>query len=78
MKKLVFGCALMLLGAICGTGWILAWCVIVGPNTPIDWTFPVATILNVLWGRLDFFIALLFYAISVCGACIALNALKRE
>ena len=78
MKKLIFGCALMLLGAICGTGWILAWCIIVGPDTPIIWTFPVATILNVLWGRFDSFIALLFYIISVYGACIAIKELKKE
>ena len=32
MKKLILGCALMLLGAICGTGWVIAQAVRVEPG----------------------------------------------
>ncbi len=78
MKRLVFGCALMLLGAICGTGWIVAWCILVGPDTQVVWTFPVATLLNVIWGRLDAYIALLFYIISAYGAYIAIRELRKD
>lgn len=77
MKKLVFGCALMLFGAICGTGWIIAWCILVGPDTQVTWTFPVATVLNAIWGKLDLYIALLFCIISGYGAFIAIKELKK-
>ena len=32
MKKLIFGCTLMLCGAVCGTGWVIAQALLVEPG----------------------------------------------
>lgn len=75
MKKLIFGCMLMLCGAICGTGWLIAYSNLVQPGA---WS----SILNMFpiigFGRLDGYIVILFYVISIIGLVISLQALKEE
>lgn len=71
MKKLVFGCTLMLLGAICGTGMIIAHCC--ACVEPSAWS----TVLN-LFSGMDGFIAIAFYLIAVLGTAIAIKALKED
>ncbi len=75
MKKLIFGCTLMLLGAICGTGWLMAKASLVVPGA---WS----TILNVFpsggSGCLDGYIIILFYIIAIVGTVIAIKAVKEK
>lgn len=75
MKKLIFGCFLMLSGAICATGWLIAQAVRVEPGA---WS----TMLNMFpvigFGRPDGYIVILFYVISIIGAFIAMKSLKDE
>ena len=71
MKKLIFGCTLMLLGAICGTGWIIAHCC--ACVEPSAWS----TVLNVFSG-MDGFIAIAFYLNAVLGAVVAIKSLKED
>ena len=75
MKKLIFGCVLMLFGGICGTGWLIAFSNLVEPAA---WS----TLLNVFpivgFGRADGYIVLLFFAIAVLGAVLAIQALKED
>ena len=72
MKKFIFGCTLMLIGAICGTGWLLAYSNLVQPGA---WS----TMLNIwAFNRLDGYVIILFYAISIFGAIIALKSIKDK
>ncbi len=75
MKKLIFGCTLMLFGAICGTGWLIAQAVRIEPGA---WS----TMLNMFpiigFGRIDGYIVILFYFIAVVGAVIAIKSLKED
>lgn len=75
MKKLIFGCTLMLLGAICGTGWLIAQAVRIEPGA---WS----TMLNMFpiigFGRPDGYIVIFFYIIAIIGTVIAIKSLKDE
>lgn len=75
MKKRIFGRVLMLFGAICGTGWLPAFSNLVEPAA---WS----TLLNIFpivgFGHADGYIVLLFYAIAVLGAVLAVQALKED
>lgn len=75
MKKLIFGCTLMLCGIVGGTGWLIAYASLVQPGA---WS----TLLNILpfigFGRPDSWIVLLFYAVAAAGAVIAIRNLKEE
>lgn len=75
MKKLIFGCFLMLSGAICGTGWLIAQAVRVEPGA---WSTMLNMFPIVGFGRPDGYIVILFYLIAVIGAVIAAKALKEE
>lgn len=74
MKKLIFGCTLMLLGAICGTGWLISYASIVEAGA---WS----TMLNIFpiigFGRPDGYIVILFYTIAIVGTVVAIKALKE-
>ena len=70
MKKTIFGCTLILFGAICGTGWLNAYANIVQSGA---WS-TMFMILN----RPDGNIVLFFYLISIVGTVIAVKALKEE
>ena len=74
MKKLIFGCTLMLVGAICGTGWLMAYSSLVqaGAWSTMTNVFPIMG-----FGRVDGYIIILFYMISMIGAVIAIKALKE-
>lgn len=72
MKKLIFGCALMLCGIIGGTGWLIARVSIVQGGA---WS----TVLNVFdFGDIEGYIILLFYAIAVVGTIVATKALRED
>lgn len=72
MKRLIFGCALMLCGIIGGTGWLIASASIVQGGA---WS----TVLNVFdFGDVEAFIILLFYALAVVGTVVAIKALKED
>lgn len=72
MKKLIFGCALMLCGIIGGTGWLIACTSIVQGGT---WS----TVLNVFnFGRTECYIIILFYVIAVVGTVVATKTLKED
>lgn len=65
----------MLFGALCGTGWLIAYSNLVQPGA---WS----SMLNIFpifgFGRLDGYIIIIFYAISIIGLVISLQALKEE
>ena len=72
MKKLIFGCALMLCGIIGGTGWLIASATIVQGGA---WS----TVLNVFnFGRTECYIIILFYALAVVGTAVATKELKEN
>ncbi len=75
MKKLIFGCTLMLLGAICGTGWLVAYSSLVeaGAWSSLFNIFPI-----VGFGRKDGYVVILFYIIAVVGAVIAIRSIKQD
>ncbi len=70
MKKIIFGCVLMLCGAICGTGWIMAYTSLVQPGA---WS----SITNI-FGRPDGYIVILFYILAIAGAVIAIKAMRED
>lgn len=71
MKKFIFGCTLMLVGAICGTGWIVAHCC--ACVEPSAWS----TVMNIFSDK-DGFVALAFYLIAIIGTVIAIKDLKSN
>lgn len=71
MKKVIFGCTLMLVGVICGTGYILAFCsACVEPGA---WS----SMLNIFYNT-EGIIPIVFYLLSIFGAVIVIKALKEE
>ena len=73
MKKLIFGCTLVLFGAICGTGWLIACSKLVQPGA---WSSMLNIFPIVGFGGADGYIILIFYAIAIVGAVVAIKALK--
>ena len=72
MKKLIFGCTLMLCGIIGGTGWLIASASIVQGGA---WS----TVLNVFsFGKTEGYIIILFYVLAVVGVVVATKALKED
>ena len=72
MKKLIFGCALMLCGIIGGTGWLIASASIIQEGA---WS----TVLNVFdFGGIECYIILFFYVLAVIGIVVAAKALKED
>ena len=76
MKKLIFGCALMLCGVICGTGWLIAYCS--ACVEPSAWSTVLLIFPIIGFGRKDGYIVLLFYALAIYGAVLAVKALKED
>ncbi len=74
MKKLIFGCTLMLLGAICGTGWLISYASLVEAGA---WSTMLNMFPIVGFGELDGFIVILFYVIAIVGMVISIKALKE-
>ena len=71
MKKFILGCTLMLVGAICGTGWIVAHCC--ACVEPSAWS----TVMNIFSDK-DGVVALAFYLIAIIGTVIAIKDLKSN
>lgn len=69
MKKLIFGCTLMLVGIIGFAGCLIAETSLVQPGA---WS----GFLNLFFDDLESFIILAFFAISIVGTVIAVKALK--
>ncbi len=70
MKKLIFGCALMLYGAICGTGWLIARISLVQPGA---WSS-----IHFGFDELETYVILVSYALAIAGALIAIKAIKED
>lgn len=71
MKKLMWGCTLMLCGIIGGTGWLIACASIVQGGA---WS----TILNVFdFGRIECYIIIFFYTLSVVGTAVGIKGLRE-
>lgn len=72
MKKLIFGCVLMLCGVIGGTGWLIACASIVQDGA---WS----TIINVFdFGKHECYIIIFFYALAVVGTVVGIKGLREE
>lgn len=72
MKKLIFGCVLMLCGVIGGTGWLIAFASIVQESA---WS----TLMNIFdFGRPECYIIMFFYVLAIIGTIIAFKCLKEE
>lgn len=72
MKKLFFGCMLMLTGIIGGSSWLIAESNLIQPGS---WS----SMLNIFRSNsTGSVIILLFYAIAVVGGIIAIKALKED
>jgi len=65
MKKLIFGCTLMICGVVGGTGWLIPG----GAYSSIQ---------GFQFDNPECYIVLFFYAIAVLGTVIAVKALKDE
>lgn len=69
MKKFIFGCMLMVLGTIGGTGWLIAYVITSGTNrwpTLLD-SFPVIGI-----GCKESYVVIGFYCVSIIGFVFSL------
>ena len=74
MKKFIFGCMLMLCGAICGTGWLIAEASLVqGAWSTMMKLFP-----GIGYGLPSGYIILLFYIIAIIGTAIAAIELNEK
>ncbi|MCM1541974.1 MAG: hypothetical protein NC121_12030 [Blautia sp.] len=75
MKKLLFGCFLMLSGIIGGSAWLIAASNLVqdGAWSTMANIFPV-----IGFGRKDGYFVILFYALAVAGAVIAIKGMKED
>lgn len=75
MKKLIFGCMLMLCGILGGNAWLLAQAVRIEPGAWSSMTnmFPL-----IGFGRVDGYIVLFFYAVAIVGAVIAARAARSK
>lgn len=70
MKKLIFGCTLMLCGAVCGTGWAIARTLLVEPGA-------CSSLWSLFFSR-DGFPVLFFYGSGLAGAALALLSPVRD
>lgn len=70
MKKLIFGCALMISSIIVSSSWLIATACIVEPGA---WS----SIMTIFWDA-DGIVVILFFALAVLGAIIAIRSLKDD
>lgn len=70
MKKLIFGCALMISGMIGAFGWLIAKCAL-GWN----YTSPLSALTYDVQSIVVFVV---FIAVAICGAVIAVKSLKAD
>ena len=70
MKKLIFGCALIIGGIIGSSAWLIAHALLIEPGA---WS----SITNI-FGSIDGIVVLLFLGIAVLGAIISIQALRKD
>ncbi|MCH5314703.1 MAG: hypothetical protein J1E81_02225 [Eubacterium sp.] len=75
MKKLIFGCALMISGIIGSSAWLIAQAVRVEPGA---WSSMMNMFPIIGFGGPDGIIVILFFALAVLGAIIAIRSLKDD
>ncbi len=75
MKRFILGCVIMLCGAICGTGWLMAHISLVQPGawSPVTNMFPI-----IGFGGIDGYIVLFFYILAIVGALLAIKSTKED
>lgn len=72
MKKMLFGCILMLTGIVGGSSWLIAESNLIQPGA---WS----SMLNLFnFKSMGSVIIILFYALAVVGGIIAIKALKED
>lgn len=75
MKKFIFGCFLMLCGAMCGTGWLIAVSSLVQGGT---WSTMLNVFPGIGFGRPDGYVIFMFYIIAIVGGIMAWHAVKDD
>lgn len=70
MKKLIFGCTLILSGMIGSSAWIIAHALLVEPGA---WS----SVTNI-FGSIDGIVVILFFVIAVLGTIIAIRAMRED
>ena len=75
MMKLIFGCVLMMVGVIGGTGWLIAYSNLVHPG---GWVSFFDIFEGIGYGTADKYIILLFYVIAIVGTIISIKAFKDD
>lgn len=73
MKKLIFGCCLMLSGILGASAWLVA---VSNLMVAEGWYTMLNIFLSVRFGRADGYIVILFYMLAVVGAVIAIKGIK--
>lgn len=69
MKKLIFGCTLIISGIIGSSAWIIAHALLIEPGA---WS----SVTNI-FGGIDGIVVILFLVIAVLGAIIAIRAMRE-
>jgi len=75
MKKFIFGCMLMLCGAICGTGWLIAEASLIQRGA---WSTMMNLLPGIGYGKPSGYVILLFYIIAIIGAAMAAQNLNDK
>lgn len=75
MKKLIFGCALMISGMIGSSAWLIAHILLVEPGA---WSSVTKIFPLIGFGGIDGIIVILFFGLAVLGAIMAIWSLKDK
>ena len=75
MKRLLFGCTLMLCGILGGSAWLLARTSLAAPGA---WSSAANMLPGIGYGGFDGVMVLLFYVIAVIGLVQAIRGLKSD
>ena len=75
MKKLIFGCALMISGMIGSSAWLIAHILLVEPGA---WSSVTNIFPLIGFGGIDGIIVILFFGLAVLGAIMAIRSLKDK
>ena len=75
MKKFILGCVLMICGIMGGTGWIIAYALLLGSNS---WISIIESIYAIGKVSPDIYIAIIFYAFFIIGLAITIDNLMED
>ncbi len=75
MKKFIFGCFLMLCGALCGTGWLIAAAMLVQDGA---WSTMLNVFPGIGFGRPEGYVIIAFYLLAIYGGVTAWLAVKDD